>query len=695
MIQLVTKRDGTEVLFDSNKIKRAIQLAFLKTKNNYNHEGIKITFDRVMEKLEDFENVHVEKIQDIIVETLTDVEPEVAKNFQNYRVIREKNRDELFDKKMLSKIEYIENYKKASNAATGSKYDANANVEHKNIATMSGELNKYENIQLNRKILMNKITEMWGKEVAKEYLRQLQEHEIYAHDETSLKPYCVSINMYPFLFDGLRNLGGTTTAPQNLSSFIGSFINLVFAVASQFAGAVATVEFLMYMDYFIRKEWGDDYYNKMDEIIALGNRPRTIAQRIDDYFAQVVYSINQPAAARDYQSVFWNISIFDKFYFDSLFSDFRFPDGEAPTWESLDWLQRRFMKWFNKEREKEVLTFPVVTMAMLTEDDQPKDKSYADFVAGELSEGNSFFIYMSDSADSLASCCRLRNEIQDNTFSYSLGAGGVSTGSVNVITINLNRLVQDGRDIREEVKKVHKYQLAYRAIIKDFLDSGLLPVYDAGFIALEKQFLTIGVNGMVEAAESQGIAAKPTPEYHAFVDKLLKPIYEENKNIRAETGVMFNTEFVPAENLGVKNANWDHNDGYIVTRDVYNSYFYAPEDKSLNIVDKFVLHGKEFVRFLDGGSANHVNLDEHASKAQYLILLNTAAKLGTNYWTINVRNTVCNHCGYVDKNTHDSCRKCGSEDVDYATRIIGYLKRVSKFSEARQKEESIRAYKHY
>ena len=213
------------------------------------------------------------------------------------------------------------------------------------------------------------------------------------------------------------------------------------------------------------------------------------------------------------------------------------------------------MKWFNKEREKEVLTFPVVTMAMLTEDGQPKDKSYADFVAGELSEGNSFFIYMSDSADSLASCCRLRNEIQDNTFSYSLGAGGVSTGSVNVITINLNRLVQDGRDIREEVKKVHKYQLAYRAIIKDFLDAGLLPVYDAGFIALEKQFLTIGVNGMVEAAESQGIAAKPTAEYHAFVDKLLKPIYEENKNIRAETGVMFNTEFVPGENLGVKNAN--------------------------------------------------------------------------------------------------------------------------------------------
>jgi ribonucleoside-triphosphate reductase len=300
---------------------------------------------------------------------------------------------------------------------------------------------------------------------------------------------------------------------------------------------------------------------------------------------------------------------------------------------------------------------------------------------------------MSESADSLASCCRLRNEISDNTFSYSLGAGGVSTGSINVITINLNRLVQDGRNIREEVRKVHKYQTAYRSIIQEFKDAGFLPVYDAGFISLDKQFLTIGINGMVEAAESQGIkATSGSHDYLVFVNSLLEPIYQENKLAKEKYGFMFNTEFVPAENLGVKNANWDRNDGYIVPREVYNSYFYAPEDESLNIVDKFAMHGNAFVKNLDGGSANHVNLDEHLTKSQYRKILVIAAILGTNYWTINVRNTVCNVCGHIDKDTHDNCPKCGSEDVDYATRIIGYLKRVSKFSEPRQKEEGIRYY---
>ena len=300
------------------------------------------------------------------------------------------------------------------------------------------------------------------------------------------------------------------------------------------------------------------------------------------------------------QSVFWNISIFDKPYFESIFGDFRFPDGTAPKWESLDWLQRKFLKWFNNERTKSILTFPVVTMALLTDGEKPVYEPYYNLCAEELSEGQSFFIYMSESADSLASCCRLRNELVDNTFSYSLGAGGVSTGSINVMTLNINRLVQQGIDIRESVKKVQKFQIAYRKIIEDLYNANMLPIYKAGYISLDKQFLTIGINGMVEAAESQGIAPRPTKEYQEFVESILKPIYEENKNIKKETGYMFNTEFVPAENLGVKNSRYDKQDGLIVTRNCYNSYFYAVEDTEINPMDKFVLHGKEFVKYLDG-----------------------------------------------------------------------------------------------
>lgn len=577
------------------------------------------------------------------------------------------------------KINFINEYIQAPNAASGSKFDSNANVSFKNIATLEAELNKDINIQVNRNLVFSKIQDLYGTELADEYLRQIKNHEIYVHDETSLKPYCASISMYPFLLNGIRDLGGESLAPEHLESFCGSFINLVFAVSAQFAGAIATVEFLLYFDHFARKDYGDNYLE-------------THVNFINNHLQHVVYSINQPAAARGYQSVFWNISIYDEKYFNSLFGDFVFPDMDKPKFESVRKLQNHFMKWFNQERQKSVLTFPVVTAAMLVGDEGPCDEQFADDCARELAEGNSFFIYQSTSADSLASCCRLRNEISDNTFSYSLGAGGVSTGSINVITINMNRLVQDGRDLREEVRKIHKYQIAYRTIMEEFHSHGMLPVYTAGFISLNKQFLTIGINGMVEAAESQGLVPGNNASYIDFVSKHLKVIFDENILAKRETGLMFNTEFVPAENLGVKNAEWDKKDGYHVLRDCYNSYFYVVEDDETNVIDKFILHGRKINQFLDGGSALHLNLDETLTKEGFRNIINLSAKTGCNYFCTNVKITICNECSHIDKRTLSKCSKCGSDNIDYGTRVIGYLKRVSNFSKSRQKEHALRFY---
>ncbi len=577
------------------------------------------------------------------------------------------------------KLDFITEYKKAKNAADGSKMDANANVTQKNIATMEQELMKDFFVQINRAKVSQKIAELFGEECASEYLRQIEAHEIYVHDETSLKPYCVSVTMYPFLREGLTKLGGESQAPKHLASFCGSFINFVFAVSSQFAGAVATVEFLTYFDYFARKDFGENYLE-------------THRLEVENHFQQVVYSINQPAAARGYQSVFWNISIYDRFYFEAMFSDFVFPDFERPNWATTAKLQRFFMKWFNQERTKAILTFPVVTAAMLTENSKCKDNEFAEQMAEELSQGNAFFIYQSDNPDSLASCCRLRNEIADHTFSYSLGAGGVATGSINVITLNMNRLVQDGRDLATEVHKIHQYQVAYRKLMEEYLVAGMLPVYDAGFISLDKQFLTIGINGMAEAAESQGLTVGYNPDYMVFVQSRLKVIFEVNQQASKQYGVKFNTEFVPAENLGVKNAKWDKSDGYFVPRECYNSYFYVVEDEQINALDKFLLHGKELIEWLDGGSALHLNLDEALTQTGYRTMLDIAAKTGCNYFCINVKITICNACDHIDKRTLQCCPECGSKDIDYGTRVIGYLKRVSAFSSARQKEHSLRFY---
>lgn len=585
----------------------------------------------------------------------------------------------LHPEQLNQKLSFIDEYIQAKNAADGSKLDANANVTQKNIATMEQELMKDFFVQINRAKVSGKIRELFGQDLANEYLRQIEAHEIYVHDETSLKPYCVSVTMYPFLREGLSKLGGESQAPKHLASFCGSFINFVFAVSSQFAGAVATVEFLTYFDYFARKDFGDNYLE-------------THRKEIENHLQQVVYSINQPAAARGYQSVFWNISIYDQYYFDAMFGNFVFPDFERPNWESTAKLQRFFMRWFNQERTKAILTFPVVTAAMLTEQGKCKDSAFADEVAQELAEGNAFFIYQSDNPDSLASCCRLRNEIADHTFSYSLGAGGVATGSINVITINMNRLVQDGRDLATEVSKIHQYQYAYRKLMEEYLAAGMLPVYDAGFISLDKQFLTIGINGMVEAAESQGLTVGYNPEYMAFVQERLKIIFQANQAASKKYGVKFNTEFVPAENLGVKNAKWDKADGYFVPRECYNSYFYVVEDEEINALDKFLLHGKELIEWLDGGSALHLNLDEALPQSGYRSLLDIAAKTGCNYFCINVKITICNECQHIDKRTRHQCAKCGSSNIDYGTRVIGYLKRVSAFSSARQKEHSLRFY---
>ena len=612
-------------------------------------------------------------------------------------------------------LDFIKRYKTVSNASTGSKFDANANVENKNVTTLTGELPKEMLIGINRLQMSDKLTELYGKNVAEEYLRQLDNHELYKHDETNPElPYCVSITMYPFLFNGMKDIGGISEAPKNLQSFCGSFINLVFAIAAQFAGAVSTPEFLTYMDYFIRLEYGDDYYKHPNRQADCSKKQRSIDDVIVQYWQQIVYSLNQPAAARNYQSVFWNIAYFDKAYFNSIFEDFVFPDGSIPTFESVMWLQKRFMKWFNQERLRSIkLTFPVETANSLThldENDNPyfDDQDFANYIAEMWSVGHSFFWYNSTSVDSLASCCRLRNELQDNTFSYTLGAGGVSTGSKCVITINFNRLIQDTYKnpedykldtdyqyldsvIREQVRKVHQYLIAYNSILEDNLESGLMPVYDAGYINMDKQFLTIGINGLIEGAEYLGININQNNEYFDFCTACLKPIYEENKLARTEN-IMFNTEYVPAENLGVKNAKWDKEDGYFSPRDCYNSYFYRPEDETLSIIDKLILHGKKTTQWLDGGSALHMNLAEHLTKEQYLKIMLIAVKTGCSYLTFNIPNTVCNDCGHISKHKFNKCPRCGSENVDWATRIIGYLKLISKFSEQRQIEASKRYY---
>ena len=686
----ITKRDGKTERFSLEKIKSAILKAFASVNTPVCADDVQ----RVLDHLKFCNGMSVEDIQNQVeVALMAEKHFKAAKSFMLYR------QRHFEDREVRDKLKFLIDYCNAANPATGSKYDANANVENKNIATLIGELPKSNFIRLNRRLLCDRIKEMYGKELADRYIYLLEHHFIYKNDETCLANYCASITMYPWLLEGTKSIGGNSTRPTNLKSFCGGFINMVFIVSSMLSGACATPEFLMYMAYFIAQEYGEDFYKRADEVVDLSERHRTLDKIITDCFEQVVYSINQPTGARNFQAVFWNISYYDKYYFESIFGEFHYPDGSQPDWNAVSWLQKRFMKWFNKERTKTVLTFPVETMALLTKDGDVIDKEYADFTAEMYSEGHSFFTYMSDNADSLASCCRLRNEIQDNGFSYTLGAGGVSTGSKSVLTVNLNRCVQEATRqgkpyldfVADVVDLVHKVQLTYNENLKDLQKRGMLPLFDSGYINIARQYLTVGVNGMVEAAESLGLTISDNEEYLNFVQGILGTIEYYNKKYRTKD-VLFNCEMIPAENVGVKHARWDREDGYYVPRDCYNSYFYIVEDTNTHILEKFRLHGRKYIEHLTGGSALHMNLDEHLSKEQYRQLLRVAAKEGCNYFTFNVPNTLCNDCGHIDKRYLKECPVCHSHNVDYLTRVIGYLKRVSNFSMDRQKEAARRFY---
>ena len=725
----VRKTNGAYEEYDKVKLMNGIREAY-KTAGEECPEAVVVS---IAENLYIYDKITSREIRRQVEESLMSINKKVAVAYI-----------EKFDAglDLRKKRDIIRDYIAASNAATGSKFDANANVTRKNIVTLGQELYKENNIKQNRYIMKDKIKALYGRSLAGQYIKDLESHVLYKHDESGTPgyPYCVAITMYPFLVDGLIKLGGVSVAPTDLKSFCGEFINLVYSISSQFMGAVATPEFLMYLDYFIRKDYGDDYLDHLEDVVEMNAKKRTLVKVIDNYFQQVVHSMNMPAGNRGYQTVFWNISYFDESYFRGVFGDFRFPDGSEPKWETLSWLQKHFMNWFNEERNRYILTFPVETMALLTDGkDDFIDKEYADFTAEMWSKGHSFFCYLSDSPDSLASCCRLRNSITEldkadeshnhTTHQYSMGTASVSTGSKSVMTINLNRLIQlatrryflekkgvviDGSKalaradydknqlyeyireaVTEETERVHKYQKAFNEIIKDFLAAHMLDVYQAGFIDMKRQYLTIGVNGLTDAAEFLGLTISPNPEYNEFVDVILETINRSNKKDKTPD-TMFNTEFVPGENLSGKNYKWDQKDGFYVSpkHNMYSSYFYNPEDDSLSMIDKFKLHGNEYVKHLDGGSALHMNVAEHLSKDQYRQLLKTAAHYGTNYFTFNCRNTVCNDCGYISKDTLEVCPKCGSHNLDYLTRVIGYLKRVSSFSEMRQVEAAHRFYNH-
>lgn len=713
----VLKRDKTIEKFSKTKIRKSLQKTFKSCKVKFCTE----CYDEIIKNINaaytngDSDVLDINQIQDITESTLVKCDlPEVAKAYILYRHERDRIRE--FAKQ---KQDFIESYKKAYNTADNT-VDDNSNVANKNIGVLNAEIHKKDNIQINRMTVTNKIHTLYPDFDAKQYCRDLEDHIIYKNDESSfacISPYCVAITMYPFLINGMKELGGLSAKPKNLDSYCGMLVNLVFALSSQFAGAVALPEALLCFDYFARKEWGDDYIDHIDEPCksSFCATQRTVGEQIHQYFQQIIYSINQPASARGMQSAFVNFSYFDEPFFHGMFDDFVFPDGTRPIWRTINWLQKDFMKWFNEERLKCILTFPVESFAMIYKDGEFVDKENFQFVCDEYARGHSFFTYISDTVDSLSSCCRLRNNITAHEFNFTNGNISVQTGSKSVISLNLSRIVQNAvkdfdnpqdrlekdaiyEAIRnyliEVLGRVYIYHNAYNELLWDMYEAKLMPAYDAGFIHLDKQYLTIGLNGLNQAAEFLGLKCTKNKQYGEFCHMIFGTVKEQNA-LHKTKHTMFNTEQVPAESLAVKNYNWDKEDGYWVPDDtnLYASYIFKPNDPKISVLDKIEMHGRDYIGdYLDGGSAAHINLSEHLTSKQYDVLLHHAANTGCQYLTFNVPNSECEDCGWIAKTPVDECPHCHSKNIVYWDRIIGYLTKIRNWSEGRRIEQKTRVY---
>lgn len=710
----VIKRNGQVIDFDLRKIDVAIRKAFESEHEAYDPQVV-ASVQRELEAHETTESISVETIQDMVERALMEYKHfAVAKAFILYRHHHEEARF------IRERIDYMDRYSNSmDNAASSSETDANANVTMKNVANLEGEVYKTTNRLIQRQRMKNELQTLFP-EVADQYEKDLNHHIIYAHDEScapTVKFYCQADSLYPLMTEGVGNIDGVTpSAPNDLQSFSGQITNLTFLLSSQCKGAVAFGEYFVALNYYVVIEFGPKWYDNLDhEVTTTECRiSRTVKGQILKAFKQFVWGINQPASNRCFQSPFTNISYYDHTYFDALFKDFCYPDGSKPEWKAVDTLQRLFMKWFNEVRLKQVLTFPVETFAMVHDGQDIIDKDYKELCAEMYAEGHSFFTYISDSADSLASCCRLRNELAENTFSPTSGLTGVMTGSCNVITINVNRFVQDTvrkhalqghwqqhtERFKEELvailERVYKYHIAFKTMLYDLEDKGMFAASNGGYIYMSKLYSTIGINGLNEGARFLGMQVSNNAEYIQFLQLILGTIKEQNKRHSIhdrKRPVLFNSEVVPAEGLGGKNYNWDKADGYWVPADenLYNSYFYNAHDDT-SVLDKFILHGRQTYQFTDGGSAAHINLDDHLSKAQYLKLIDFAIANGTNYFTFNIPNSKCEDCGHVVKKPVSTCHKCGSQHITQYTRVIGYLRPIKTFGQDRQIEAAKRVY---
>lgn len=599
-----------------------------------------------------------------------------------------------FGDKQLNYTDFIDNFVDKQTIADAS-IDGNANVAHKDIVSLINEMSKPHSKLLAFNKIFHELTKKYGHEDATEWLKGEWDGHFYLHDahSSSWVPYCFAYDIDELVKRGLYFIDNFNAAPpQHLNTYTDFVSEFVSWTCNRSSGAVGLPSFLIYSYYFWKKDCDEGYFVKSPEYYR------------DQSFQEIIYRLNQPYLRGGIQSAFTNFSIFDKPYLEALFGGKEFPDGTfiIDYIDEIKEYQKAFMKVLSDTRRENLMTFPVVSFALLRQNGKFVDEDFAKWCCRHNMKWADSNIFVSEDVTSLSNCCRLKSNIKELGYFNSIGGSALEVGSIKVNTINLARLAYETTSEEEYLEALKgrvitcaKTLDVIRDVMKRNTEKGLLPNYALGIINMKSQYNTVGIIGVYEALQKFGYTYHDefgntyyTDEGVEFAKKILATITEIKDEFVKDKDYMMNIEQVPGERAA---AVLMEKDKLFFPEEKYDLPLYGNQWIPLGIkttIAEKVRVSAILDKACSGGSIVHINISSpFNSFDEAWYMMNYVADAGVNYFAFNLRISACdNNHGFFG----DTCPECGHPIETTYQRIVGFLTPTKTYSEARKKEFAMR-----
>lgn len=599
-----------------------------------------------------------------------------------------------FGDKQLNYTDFIDNFVDKQTIADAS-IDGNANVAHKDIVSLINEMSKPHSKLLAFNKIFHELTKKYGHEDATEWLKGEWDGHFYLHDahSSSWVPYCFAYDIDELVKRGLYFIDNFNAAPpQHLNTYTDFVSEFVSWTCNRSSGAVGLPSFLVYSYYFWKKDCDEGYFVKSPEYYR------------DQSFQEIIYRLNQPYLRGGIQSAFTNFSIFDKPYLEALFGGKEFPDGTfiIDYIDEIKEYQKAFMKVLSDTRRENLMTFPVVSFALLRQNGKFVDEDFAKWCCRHNMKWADSNIFVSEDVTSLSNCCRLKSNIKELGYFNSIGGSALEVGSIKVNTINLARLAYETTSEEEYLEALKgrvitcaKTLDVIRDIMKRNTEKELLPNYALGIINMKSQYNTVGIIGVYEALQKFGYTYHDEfgntyykDEGVEFAKKILATITEIKDEFVKDKDYMMNIEQVPGERAA---AVLMEKDKLFFPDEKYDLPLYGNQWIPLGIkttIAEKVRVSAILDKACSGGSIVHINISSpFNSFDEAWYMMNYVADAGVNYFAFNLRISACdNNHGFFG----DTCPECGHPVETTYQRIVGFLTPTKTYSEARKKEFAMR-----